>query len=146
LLLQDFFLLYPIKIKIFIVIFRWSVASEAISGGELFYIECKAQNLLLAQKMKKKLHQSGASSSSKSRSWRKGAHGNENFISFFLSIVIQFFSSQGTLVRLIKRGRKKVGSKGKSEEESSNKESNSQRRSSVTSLDQNSGEIIEVCN
>jgi hypothetical protein len=55
------------------------VASEAIAGGELFYVECKAQNLLLAQKMKKKLHQSGADSSSKPRSWKKGAHGIDIF-------------------------------------------------------------------
>jgi len=118
------------------------MASEAISGGELFYIECKAQNVLLAQKMKKKLHHSGISASAKSKSWKKGAHGLILLYTKLITFKI-LYNFVGTLVRLIKRGRKKVSSKNR-EDENDGESTSQQRSSSATSLEQNAGEIIEV--
>ncbi|XP_065332327.1 protein inturned isoform X2 [Cloeon dipterum] len=99
----------------------WKFASEAMSGGELFYIECKTQNWNIAQKMKKKTLQGSASSVSKpNKGWKKGAHG--------------------TLAQMMNRNRKSKNSQNSTEVE----EKSAHSTQSTNSPNSSPGEIIEV--
>ncbi|XP_059474091.1 protein inturned-like isoform X2 [Neocloeon triangulifer] len=93
---------------------RWKFASEAISGGELFYIECQPQSMNVVQKMKSKTHQESSRSS--------------------------LATSKGTFAKIMKKNRKNKTLKNSDEQD----EVVSNLSQSTTNLNSNLGEIIEV--